>query len=427
MGKEVKLLKDYDLEYIKQQYEEKNESLEEHGREVNAWAFYEDIFGTLDIVSPAIDRNQNKCIRMPIEELIDYAAGKDGVFLSTCTYFKDYYNSKGLMDVYAFVVDLDSCWSGGLDSILKNGWQNSSRGNYHLPPTYIVNSGTGLHLYYVLKRPVPAFSKQMLEIKNLYRKLAVHQSMRPFVGAKPEVHWVGQTFRVPGSSSKQGMRVRAFKMDFGRKYDIQELAEQYGVTYQFRYRGEHEDYPEHEKKQHSGIKKKGWHTNRAFYDYCIRNIPDKTQQGHRYMTMCALSAIAFKCDVPKWQLKEDLARFLIDWNKGKVGHDRVERWEITAAMKMYNERAWEMRREVIEEYFGWEFKPIKRNGRKRADHVKVMNTMRLLKKQLGEEVNDGRPSAEQKVKEYRAAHPEARKTDCIRDTGLSKPTVYKWW
>lgn len=26
-----------------------------------------------------------------------------------------------------------------------------------------------------------------------------------------------------------------------------------------------------------------------------------------------------------------------------------------------------------------------------------------------------------------ATAPDGRKADCIRDTGLSKPTVYKWW
>ena len=155
MAGSVKLLKDYDLDYIKQQYDEKNETLEEHGQEVNAWGFYEDIFGSLELVSPAIDKPNNRIIQMPLERLIDAVQGQDGVFLSACTYFKNYYNSKGLMDVYAFVIDLDSCWSGGLHSILNNKWQNSTKGNYYLPPTYIVNSGTGLHLYFVLDKPVP--------------------------------------------------------------------------------------------------------------------------------------------------------------------------------------------------------------------------------------------------------------------------------
>lgn len=28
---------------------------------------------------------------------------------------------------------------------------------------------------------------------------------------------------------------------------------------------------------------------------------------------------------------------------------------------------------------------------------------------------------------WRLDHPRGKKADCIRDTGLSKPTVYKWW
>ena len=241
---------------------------------------------------------------------------------------------------------------------------------------------------------------------------------------------------MPGTLSKQGMLVRAFKMDFGRKYSIQELAEVYDVSYTFKYRGEHEDYPEfeREKKEFSGTKKKGWYTNRAFFDYCVRNIPEKTRQGHRYMTMCALSAIAFKCDVPKWELKETLTGFLSDWNKGMVGADRVERWEITAAMKMYNERAYEMRREVIEEYFGWEFKPIKRNGQKQADHLEEARAIRDIRmKRQGRkwDENNGRPkgSGEKRVvvQKWQDTHPDGTKAECNRDTNLDPKTIRKWW
>ena len=31
------------------------------------------------------------------------------------------------------------------------------------------------------------------------------------------------------------------------------------------------------------------------------------------------------------------------------------------------------------------------------------------------------------IDEWRTNNPEGRKVDCLRDTGLSKPTVYKWW
>ena len=40
---------------------------------------------------------------------------------------------------------------------------------------------------------------------------------------------------------------------------------------------------------------------------------------------------------------------------------------------------------------------------------------------------EGRPDKSKIVEEWRKAHPDGKKADCIRDTGLSKPTVYRWW
>ncbi|GAA6273811.1 hypothetical protein [Anaerostipes hadrus] len=53
--------------------------------------------------------------------------------------------------------------------------------------------------------------------------------------------------------------------------------------------------------------------------------------------------------------------------------------------------------------------------------------MKALKKQLGEEVKEGRPkgsgTAEQTVREWQESHPAGKKADCIRETGLSKRHV----
>lgn len=72
----------------------------------------------------------------------------------------------------------------------------------------------------------------------------------------------------------------------------------------------------------------------------------------------------------------------------------------------------------------------KRNGRKQREHIQVMNTMKALKKQLGETVNEGRPkgsgTAKGKVQEWRQ-HLDGRKVDCQRATGLDPKTVRKWW
>ena len=44
---------------------------------------------------------------------------------------------------------------------------------------------------------------------------------------------------------------------------------------------------------------------------------------------------------------------------------------------------------------------------------------------------EGRPkgsgTAEEKVKQWRAEHPNGKPKECIQETGLSKNTDYKWW
>ena len=47
---------------------------------------------------------------------------------------------------------------------------------------------------------------------------------------------------------------------------------------------------------------------------------------------------------------------------------------------------------------------------------------------MGENVvGGGRPNAAMTIKAWRIDHPDGKKADCIRETGVSKPTVYKWW
>ena len=72
--------------------------------------------------------------------------------------------------------------------------------------------------------------------------------------------------------------------------------------------------------------------------------------------------------------------------------------------------------------------PNKRNGRKQAVHLKIMNSTRdILYPDGSWRKGNGRPTAQAKVIEWRLHHPDGRKIDCERETGLSRPTVLKWW
>ena len=72
--------------------------------------------------------------------------------------------------------------------------------------------------------------------------------------------------------------------------------------------------------------------------------------------------------------------------------------------------------------------PTKRNGRKQPVHMQYLNHMNEFRRSIGEDFNKGgRPSAEQTVQQWQQKNPNGKKAQCIKETGLSKPTVYKWW
>ena len=57
----------------------------------------------------------------------------------------------------------------------------------------------------------------------------------------------------------------------------------------------------------------------------------------------------------------------------------------------------------------------------------AMNNQRAFKVEMGECTNGGRPEKAEIVADWCRKNPNGTKADCIRETGLSKKTVYKWW
>ena len=213
----------------------------------------------------------------------------------------------------------------------------------------------------------------------------------------------------------------------GDTWDIDELGKAVGLedVHFIRY-GE-------KRQQKKGPRRKrqkivGWKTNRAFYDYALENCRKRTEEGHRYLSMCALSAIAYKCGVDQLELEKDLEGLLPEYNKRAAR--QVKPKEIRSAMKMYNERAMATPRESLEHWQGWEYKPIKRNGQKQRDHLEEARAIRDIRaKRRGEAwyANNGRPDKRAEVETWQREHPEAQRIDCARALGISRNTVAKYW
>ena len=100
--------------------------------------------------------------------------------------------------------------------------------------------------------------------------------------------------------------------------------------------------------------------------------------------------------------------------------------DVDSAMECYSKDYYNFTIADIEILTDIRIERNKRNGRKQEQHMAVMRAIQDVVNPDWREGN-GRPSKQQLVLEWQQQHPTGRKADCIRETGLSKPTVLKWW
>lgn len=180
-------------------------------------------------------------------------------------------------------------------------------------------------------------------------------------------------------------------------------------------------------------KKKGtWVCNQALYEWWKGKINGEVRVGGRYFSIMALCAYGLKCGIPERQIRQDAYSFLEHLESLTDDEDnhftREDVKDALKALKADNKLLSTMAsREWIEKQTKVAIPPNKRNGRKQAVHVKYMNNQRAFKVEMGECTNGGRPDKAKIVEEWQANHPDGKKIDCERDTGLSRHTVLKWW
>lgn len=418
-------LRDEPMEYIEEQFKEKEAVLGQFAERVTPATFYEDIFGDMGLIVPVTvlggDERGKKIQPMELGDALEFSALRNDALMGGCTFFNNWISRRSTQDVYAFIIDLDNAYSGTLQAILQREWRGGG-GEMYAKPTYITNSGTGLHLYYVFTEPIPAYYKQQNELNQVYRALAKQQAQRVYV--EEQIQWYGQQFRMVGGGTKYGWEVSAYR--YGPKWNLDDLAKFYGLDFHFIRRDESRPEP----KRGPGQRKKrrprnGWKTHRGFFDYSLTACRKQTHEGHRYMSMCALSVIAWKSGVDRDELRLGLLSLLPDYNRGATR--KIHEAEIESAMRMYGPKAMETPRAVLEGWTGWEYRPAKRNGLKQVEHLEIARMIKTVKKRQGNMKREGKPSARQTVTNYLVAHPSATKTEVKNATGLTYPTIRKYY
>lgn len=360
---------------------------------------------------------------------------------------------------YGVAIDLDCIRMDhdGNPVGLSNLWDGHVLQAKRLPrPTSIVFSGTGVHLYYLFDKPIPAFSNVVMQLQALKRELTElvwHDSIVDIQNVK-EIQYEGvfQGFRVVGTPTKNGKKARAFST--GDKVSIDYLNEFVHAKNRVTQLSYKRDLPLKKAaslypdwyEERVVLGKKGvlhpWAVNRRFYDWWIRECKYKARVGHRYYCLMCLAIIAEKCSiydakknpnpVTREELEKDafeLADYFETLTISEDNHFGKE--DVLDALEAFSPDFLTYPRDSIEYKAGFELPPpTERNKRKQAIHLMGARAIQEINDKANGtnwRTGNGRKPKYDIVAKWREENPSGTKIQCERETGLSRHTVLKWW
>lgn len=374
-------------------------------------------------------------------ELYRFIEESEGFCLmSPISYAGKHRTLKNARYLYALCIDVDHLKPNGLRELIHS-WTGRPM-EYRLPkPTYIVCSGRGLHLYYVFKKAIPLWPNIFQSIADAKTDLTrrLWSSYVTSKWEKPEYESLVQGFRIPGTITKDGGYALAFEC--GEKVTIEymnqflpadkQMTEIYKTDYtRAQAKALFPDW--YKRRVENGEPRGHWTRHPGIYYNWKEKILDGAVVGHRYNCLENLCSLAVQCNIPPDVLERDCHEVMIKFESMTDDPDNhFEEYDVLCAMKTYHladEGAYRRRVEYIAQKTGIHLTPAKRNGRKQEVHLRRIRALQKADYPKDEWRNrKGQPSKSSIVKMWRLAHPDGRKIDCQRETGLSRPTILKHW
>ena len=396
------------------------------------------------------------------------------VYMAPVSWYGKHNKAANARFLHAFAVDLDGVTPGKLGSVLKqmrNGHDSGLDKHASMPQaSYIVMSGRGLHLYYLLDRPVPLIPAVVPFLQQLKRRLTdvVWTDYTSEDGNEGrQYQGIYQGFRMPGTTT----RLNGHDVDSKDTNKYEALAFMYApdgavepwrvtLDYLVDYcgiRGKEipgelyriletkggrtplaeakEKWPDwYERRVVQKKEKKGYDTNRGAYESWLSRIKDEAVVHGRYFALLALVAYAMKCNVPLKDLERDAYGLVpkLDGLSDEPGN-RFTDYDVACAMAAYGSndlRFWKneymCRRAKIAPHEN------KHNGQKQKEHLEEARAIRDIR-QHRKGTNwwdggnrDGAPTKRDEIRAYAVEHPEASQRAIAKALGVSPTTVNKW-
>lgn len=377
-----------------------------------------------------------------IEQLLE---SNNFIIISPISYIGTSRKSSNARFIYAMAIDLDGITKER--NLADLFLQINDRG--FLPrPTYVVSSGNGIHLYYQFEQPIPCFTNIIKQLQRLKKDLTkkIWNGYVTELEDKIQYESLFQGFRMGGGVTKNGDRTRIFET--GDKVSIEYLndfvIDKCNQVTEYTYKSNltlsqaKEKYPEWYEKRIVKKQPRGtWTTKKDLFYWWVNKLKSGATVGHRYYCCLALAVYAKKSGIEREEL-EQVAFDLIDYLESLTTDEdnHFTRADILAALEMYNDNYIRFPIDSITKLTQIPIEKNKRNGRTRKANIDIVNNTRTFRKNvLGENEYKGRPKGSKNkvnknadiISEWRRLNPVGTKADCIRETKLSKPTVYKYW
>lgn len=374
-----------------------------------------------------IDRSENFCMMSPISY-----AGKNR-------------SNENARYLYALTIEIDNIQP---KSGIKELFYSWNRNVFPLPkPTYIVCSGNGLHLYFVFERPIPLFRnifEQLSEVKKHFTPLFWNKYVTT-THEKSQIQWesLNQPFRCVGTRGKRKCYALAFQtgekvtIEYLNRFLPEELKMNAVYKSSLSLEQAKELYPEwYQKRIVEKEKGKGhWNRHQPIYYNWIEKIKSGAVVGKRYNCMENLCSLAVQCQIEPEQVEKDCREIAVIFEEMTEDEDNhFTEYDVLCALRTYHiptEKAYRRKIEYISQKTGIELKANKRNGRRQNLHLKIARANRdILCEERGKtdwREGNGRKPKMEIVEEWQESHPEGKKADCHRATGLDPKTIRKWW
>lgn len=397
------------------------------------------------------------------------------MFLAPVSYYGKSRSSRNARYLHAIMIDLDYVGERELDNLLHQ----MERGAIPYA-NYLVSSGTGLHVVYLLEHPVPLMTRYVTGLQVLKRELTDRVWNANTSASDPDkkqTQGIFQGFRMVGSATKlngdignpkikQPYVAECFSHDatppatipyllsfvpklLGKK-DMDGLAALRELTQEARKKTPiaraKELWPEwYERCVVNDEPRGGWTYGRAGYDRVLSVIRDQASVDHRYWCIFYLAVMANKCGVSYDELEDDAYGLLDRFDALSVEpSNRFTANDVAAALeafeggsaagraRRYTQGFCERKAAVsYGEKMGHGSNPPDKRLPKDLSLEKARMTRDLNQKAHGTNWwdngnRDGAPTKAVQVWKTAAENPGLSMSALARVAGVSRPTVYKW-